>query len=231
MDLIDLYNKEFTNNAQQFGLRGSGLAAQRQNFKPVTEEDEKRIKSIDYLKDGVKLSEIHSLAKNKKLSNNKIKQEIKKLLKNPEELIEFLKSFTKKEETKEVTASGAGVGMFSGQLSGPVEEEKPKKVEATEASSSGAGVGAYETNRIWAKTNTKKDWKPSRKTQIPGGNFVQVKKKCKKFPYCNQGDIKALNITEDESIKRIIQKMSGSYNLHEDHIKDIILHELRKTNK
>jgi hypothetical protein len=25
--------------------------------------------------------------------------------------------------------------------------------------------------------------------------------------------------------------MSGLYNLHEDHIKDIILHELRKTNK
>ena len=106
-----------------------------------------------------------------------------------------------------------------------------EKVEATEASSSGAGVGAYETNRIWAKTNTKKDWKPSRKTQIPGGHFVQVKKKCKKFPYCNQGDINALNITEDESVKKIIQKMSEMYNLHEDHIKDIILYELTKTNK
>jgi hypothetical protein len=231
MDLIDLYNKEFNKNAHQFGIPGSQMSAQRQNFKPMTEEDEKRIKSIDYLKDGVKLSQIHSLAKNKKLSNNKIKQEIKKLLKNPEELTEFLKSFTKKEETKEVSASGAGVGMFSGALSGPVEEEKPKKVEATEATSSGAGVGAYETNRIWAKTNTKKDWKPSRKTQIPGGNFVQVKKKCKKFPYCNQGDIKALNIFENETVKEVIQKVSGLYNLHEDHIKDIILHELRKTNK
>jgi len=72
MDLIDLYNKEFNNNASQFGVRGSDLSSQRKNFQPVTEEDEKRIKSIDYLKDGVKLSEIHSLAKNKKLSNNKM---------------------------------------------------------------------------------------------------------------------------------------------------------------
>jgi hypothetical protein len=225
MDLIDLYNKEYNNNASQLGVRGTDLSAQRKNFQPMTEEDEKRIKSIDYLKDGVKLSDIYTLAKNKKLSNNKIKQEIKKLLKNPDELFDFLRSFVKKEESKEATGSGGGVGMFSEPLSGPT------KVETKEATGSGAGVGAYETNRIWAKTNTKKDWKPSRKAQIPGGKFVQVKKKCKKFPYCNQGDIKALNIFENETLKNTIQKVSNMYDLHEDHIKDIILYELTKTNK
>lgn len=29
----------------------------------------------------------------------------------------------------------------------------------------------------------------------PGGSFVTVKKKCQKFPYCNQGDINALNLS------------------------------------
>lgn len=233
MDLIDLFNKEYNKNAVQYGVTGTDLSAQRKNFQPVTEDDKKVKSSMDYLKDGVTLSKIHALAKNKKLSNNRIKSEIKKLLKDPEELNDFLLSFkklnTNKRETTEVTASGAGVGMFSGPLSGPSGEE-PKKVEATEATGSGSS-GQYSTPAAWAKSTNKKDWRGKSKTQIPGGKFVQVKKKCKKFPYCNQGDIKALNIFENETVKGVIQKVSERYNLHEDHIKNIILHELSKTNK
>jgi hypothetical protein len=105
-----------------------------------------------------------------------------------------------------------------------------KKVEATEATST-ASSGAYEGPSIWAKTTSKKNWKPSRKTQIPGGKFVQVKKKCKRFPYCNQGDIKALNIFENEKLNKVIQEVSQKYDIHEEHIKDIILYELEKLNK
>ena len=71
-----------------------------------------------------------------------------------------------------------------------------KKVEATEATGSGSS-GQYGTTAAWAKSTSKKDWRGKSKTQIPGGKFVQVKKKCKKFPYCNQGDIKALKIFEN----------------------------------
>ena len=35
----------------------------------------------------------------------------------------------------------------------------------------------------------------------PDAVFVKIKEKCKKFPYCNQGDIKALNIYKNESLK------------------------------
>jgi hypothetical protein len=77
------------------------------------------------------------------------------------------------------------------------------KVEAKEATST-ASTGAYEVPGAWAKSTKKKDWRGKSKTQIPGGKFVQIKKKCLKFPYCNQGDIKALKLTEQNMNKREI---------------------------
>ena len=181
---------------------------------------------MDFLKDKKDIIEIYKLIRNKKLSNNKIKQEIKKYLKNPEELMDFLNMIgtTKKNntETKEATATG-GSGSFESLFSG----EEPKKIEATEATSSSSS-GSYETTGAWAKSMSKKDWRGKSKTQLPGGKFVQVKKKCKRFPYCNQGDIKALNIFENQSVENVIKKISGKYEIHEDIIKDIILSEMNK---
>ena len=69
-----------------------------------------------------------------------------------------------------------------------------------------------------------------KKTQLPGGKFVQVKKKCKRFPYCNQGDINALNLSENEDMQIAIQNISRKYGLTEDKIIEIILKETN-TNK
>jgi len=103
-----------------------------------------------------------------------------------------------------------------------------KKVEATEATGSGSS-GSYETTSAWAKSTSKKDWGGRKKTQIPGGKFVQVKKKCKKFPYCNQGDIKALKIFENEKIKTAIENISKRHNISENVIKTIIAYEYENT--
>ena len=103
-------------------------------------------------------------------------------------------------------------------------ESDVKKVEATEATGSGSS-GSYETTSAWAKSTKKKDWGGRKKTQIPGGKFVQVKKKCKKFPYCNQGDIKALKIFENEKVKQAIQNISKRHNISENVIKTIIAYE------
>jgi hypothetical protein len=73
----------------------------------------------------------------------------------------------------------------------------------------------------------KKDWRGASKTQIPGGKFVQVKEKCKKFPYCNQGDVKALKIFENETLQRVIKNLSVKHNLSEDIIKSVILTEIK----
>jgi len=103
-----------------------------------------------------------------------------------------------------------------------------QKVEATEATGSGSS-GSYETTSAWAKSTKKKDWGGRKKTQIPGGKFVQVKKKCQKFPYCNQGDIKALKIFENEKVKQAIQNISKRHNISENVIKTIIAYEYENT--
>jgi len=108
------------------------------------------------------------------------------------------------------------------------EESDVKKVEATEATGTGSS-GSYETTSVWAKSTSKKDWGGKKKTQIPGGKFVQVKKKCQKFPYCNQGDIKALKIFENEKVKMAIQNISKRHNISENVIKTIIAYEYENT--
>jgi hypothetical protein len=108
------------------------------------------------------------------------------------------------------------------------EEGGIKKVEATESTGSGSS-GSYETTSAWAKSTKKKDWGGKKKTQIPGGKFVQVKKKCQKFPYCNQGDIKALKIFENEKVKNAIQNLSKRHNISENVIKTIIAYEYENT--
>jgi hypothetical protein len=149
-----------------------------------------------------------------------------------------------KEETLEATGSGSA-GAFEGPLFGgdskfikKSKSETPKlkessdveKVEAKEATTSGS-VGGYESPSMWAKSTKKKDWGPSRKTQLPGGSFVKVKKKCTKFPYCNQGDINALQITKNESVKEAIKRVSKKFNISENVIINILEHEFTKNKK
>ena len=73
-----------------------------------------------------------------------------------------------------------------------------------------------------------KKWRGKSKTQIPGGKFFEVKKKCKKFPYCNQGDINALTLTENSTIKNIIKKLAKEFGVNESIIKKIIIREYSK---
>lgn len=150
----------------------------------------------------------------------------------------------KKSETKEATGSGSA-GAFEGPLFGGesnfakksnsetpklTRESEVEKVEAKEATGSGS-VGGYSSPSMWAKSTSKKDWGPSRKTQIPGGGFVKVKKKCTKFPYCNQGDINALKITKSESVESAIKNVSKKMKISEDRIKKILEQEMKKLNK
>jgi hypothetical protein len=167
----------------------------------------------------------------------------------------------KKEEPKEMTATGGGYGysapafsMWSNddkakseykrpQVKEVSEEEEycdacdrvksqcvcPKKIEATEMTST-SSVGAYDANSfqdINMKGNTSKgqgrSWK---KAQIPGGKFVSVKKGCKTFPYCNQGDIKALNISskpKKNSMYEAIENVSKKTGLTTEEIKNILI--------
>ena len=254
MDMINMFNKEYNNAANGLGVNGIDLSKQRKNFQPMDEEKEKKKKTKpqDYLKDKkTNLNDVLTLVKNK-MSVSKTRAELKKMLENPEDINDFLHSLleitkSKKEETKETGSVSAGAysggALFSSQ---EIKEKKycekckniekdctcnrPKKFETKEGAST-VSSGQYSGPSIWAKSTNKKDWGPSRKTQIPGGKFVQVKKKCKKFPYCNQGDINALKIFENKGLKRVITNISESYGLTENYIRNIIYLEMEKLNK
>lgn len=148
-----------------------------------------------------------------------------------------------KKETKEATTTGSVGGS---NISGPIgfkdsefvrrsfaetpklKESEVEKVEATEATT---GVGGYSTPAMWAKSTSKKDWGPSRKTQYPGGGFVKIKKKCTKFPYCNQGDINNLKISKNESVKEAIDNVAKKLGVSKNVIMSILEHEYENVGK
>jgi hypothetical protein len=150
-----------------------------------------------------------------------------------------------KSETKEATGSGSS-GAYSGPVFGGgdddefweksrsetpgLKESDVDKVEAKEATTSGS-VGGYESPSMWAKSTSKKDWGPSRKTQYPGGGFVKIKKKCTKFPYCNQGDINNLKISKNESVNEAINNVAKKMGVSPNVVKTILEHEYQKLNK
>lgn len=207
-------------------------------------EELERKSPKDYLIHPEDMEEIYSLAKNKKLSANKIRQKMRDLLKEPSELKEFLKSILdqrnpKKEENTEATSAG-GAGQFSAPLFSTTKGdlvdgvktvresfEQVEKVETKEATTS-ASAGQYSQPAIWAKSMKKRDWKGATTKYMPGSKRVQVKKKCKKFPYCNQGDINALKIFESESVQNAIDSVSSSYGYNKEYISEIVFREIRK---
>ena len=182
--LRDMFMSELGRQANDLGLRGGDVNSLKKEFSsPVTEEekDTERNSPKDYLSHPDDMKEIYLLAKNKKLSANKIKEKIKDYLKEPEELKAFLNSILhskgKKSENKEAMGTGGGYAAL---------DNTPlfSKVETKEATSS-SSAGQYDAKSfqdVKLKGSTPKGKGRSwRKTQLPGGKFVQVKKKCKRF--------------------------------------------------
>lgn len=62
----------------------------------------------------------------------------------------------------------------------------------------------------------------------PEGIYVQVKEKCKKFPYCNQGDINALELLEIENLKETIKKVSKMKGIPYAELEKVVINEIKK---
>jgi len=140
----------------------------------------------------------------------------------------------KKKENNEAASTGGSTGAFSGPIAFKDSEflrnslkKDTKKVETKEATGS-SSTGSYSQPSIWAKSMSKKNFRGYDKPMVPGGKFVTVKKKCKKFPYCNQGDIKALKIFESEVVKNVIKNLAKKHNLSESYVKFIIQNQMGK---
>jgi hypothetical protein len=160
---------------------------------------------------------------------NKMKDALKSETKENEK-----PSKRKKKEAIEATGA-ASAGAYSAPLFAQSQPEKSPETakikvvkeelmggETAEATSAGSS-GQYSTPG-WVAPN-KKQWRGRAKTQIPGGKFVTIKKKCQTFPYCNQGDINALNLSNESVLDKVISDLSQKYNISENTIKNMIISE------
>ena len=96
--------------------------------------------------------------------------------------------------------------------------------QETEEATTTASAGAYMTPRFWAKNKRKS--KNNHKRLMPGAKFVRVKDKCKKFPYCNQGDISALELWEKKIMSEAAKNVSKKTGVSEDNVKKMVEKEL-----
>ena len=76
-----------------------------------------------------------------------------------------------------------------------------------------------------------KDWRGAAKPLYKGGEFVTIKEKCKTFPYCNQGDIKALKIFENENVQNAIDSVSSRFKIDKSIISELVFQKIRKSIK
>jgi hypothetical protein len=63
----------------------------------------------------------------------------------------------------------------------------------------------------------------------PGSVFVKVKEKCKKFPYCNQGNTGAIEfVREDVELQKTIKDISKKYGIPHQDVENIVLNEIKQ---
>lgn len=117
----------------------------------------------------------------------------------------------KEATTADVSAAGAYDTPFGG--GGPRGRKTPLKIDGP--------------NSIY-KNRAVKDKKWPR-FGGPEGVYVKVKEKCKKFPYCNQGNTGALEfIKENEEMIKVIDEMSKKYKLPYHMVENLVLNDINK---
>lgn len=244
-DIIDTFKSKLNSKMGGMSQEKFDIIKKIDKYSEMTESKEKK-HYLEYLNNKEDLSKIYNIVKSSKFSVKDKRKKIKEFLEDPETIDDFFKMVlqtkTNKEENKEATGAASAGGytapflstetdpqMTKGDLVKTVREQV-EKVEAKEATSS-ASSGQYSQPAIWAKSMSKKHWKGASTKYMPGAKRVQVKKKCKKFPYCNQGDIKALKIFENESVQNAIDSVSSMYGIDKNFISEIVFQQIRKRQK
>jgi len=170
---------------------------------------------------------------------------------------EFSKMSGVKSQKKDIDETDSGSsGSFEGPAFGGMVKRKINTIpnanlneneeeieEATDSSSSGAfDVPAFgKTTKGGRKDPLKIDGPDSiykgravtdkkfPKWGGPCGVFVKIKEKCKKFPYCNQGNTGALEfIKEDKEIQNAINEVSKNTGIPKNEIQKIVLNEIKQ---
>lgn len=148
----------------------------------------------------------------------------------------------KKKETKESMSADAS-GSFESGFSTNKNTKPIKKIhnlnsdidEATVADASmGYDVPFGDGSKNPLKIGGKQSIKNSRAVKDknfpkyggPKGVYIQVKEKCKKYPYCNQGDIDTIELLESDQLKKSMIHVSESYGIPLKEIKKLVINEI-----
>ena len=121
------------------------------------------------------------------------------------------------------------IGTIHNSKSEKVKEEEINEIDSGQYDVAAfAGPGRKDPLKIGGVNTIGKRASYMNKNKIPkwggpGGVFIKIKDKCKKFPYCNQGDINAIEI-----LKESIEETSKKYGIPKQDIEKIILKEIKK---
>lgn len=160
-----------------------------------------------------------------------------------------------KKETKEATMAGsagsfvAPMGFITKKEIYKIHNKKkydPKNIkeeeeftEATTSATSAGGMydapfgdGSNNPLKIGGPKTIKKRMKKLQKKNFPkwggpDGVYVAVKEKCKKYPYCNQGDVNALEFYENEELNEAVTQISKKYGLPRKEVEKLVIKEIK----
>lgn len=146
----------------------------------------------------------------------------------------------RKEETKESTGADSS-GSFEPAMSMPIQKRKIHTFHNSNLGEAFAGVdSSFDVPFLGTTPKGRKDplkisgpdsIKKSRAVKDkkfpkwggPGGIYIKIKDKCKKFPYCNQGDINAIEI-----LRETIEELEKNSGIPKNIIENIIINEIER---
>lgn len=150
---------------------------------------------------------------------------------------------SKKEETNEMDSGSSG--SFEAPMNFLKKDlYKPKvKEQDIDEVTGGGDAGSYDVSfstsgknplsiggqkTIGKRANTIEKIKSFPKFGGPDAKFVTINPKCKKFPYCNQGDPKAIKLSEDKEISESINEISKKYRIPTKELEQMIINEIKQ---
>jgi hypothetical protein len=112
--------------------------------------------------------------------------------------------------------------------------------EATTTSTSASGMydapfgdNSGDPLKIGGEKTIKKRMKTMRKKNFPmwggpDGVYVAIKEKCKKYPYCNQGDVNALEFYENEELNETVKNVAKKYGLPIREVERLVINDIKR---
>ena len=162
-----------------------------------------------------------------------------------------MKSYSKicgvKQEPTECTDSGSSGAFEAPAFGKPIKRPiNGREQEVTEVTGSGTATGVYDVP-AFGKTakggrpdplalGGEKTIKQSRavtdknfpKLGGPGGKYVEINPACKKFPYCNQGEKRAVRFYESHEINEVVKDISSETGIPYKDIEKIVLNKFKR---